>query len=122
MTKREIFDKILEVCSVVCDVPQDKILSGCKKGSVVTARVLLVYWCINAGFKPESLVSLIGVTHVNAVNALNARAEDYWRNLPAFRLIAKDAGRRLNDYANTIGENFNISEPLQRMARVTGRM
>ena len=121
MTKQEIFDKIVETCAEVCNVSVDDIINACRKEDVCTARALLVFWCDSAGFSVESLVKCCECNSANSINAVRSRIEQMWVERFAFHMLCKEVGKRLLDYAHSIGEDFDVSLPLRRIAKRTGK-
>ena len=121
MTKKEIFDKIIETCAIVCNVSVDDILDGSRKEDVVTARTICIFWCDAAGFSVESLVKCCELANANSINNIKARIEDCWADRFAFHLLIKEVGRRLQDYARSIDEDFDVMKPINRLARITGK-
>ena len=121
MTKKEIFDKIAETCADVCNVKVSDIISGSRKEDVVTARTLLIFWADAAGFSVESLVICTETNNANSINSVKARVEDYWTDRFAFHVLLKEVGKRLLDYAHSIGEDFDVQKPINKLRRITGK-
>lgn len=121
MTKKEIFDKIIETCADVCNVSREDIINACRKEDVCTARALLVFWCDAAGFSVESMVKLCDCNNANSINAVRSRIEQMWVERFAFHMLAAEVGRRLLDYAHSVGEDFDMYRPLRRMGKRTGK-
>lgn len=120
MTKIEIFTKIVNVTAEVCGVTSEDIMnSNCRKEDVVTARSLVVFWTIAAGFSIESLLMCTDNTSANSINSIKSRIEDYWCNRYAYHMLAREIGRRLLDYAHSIGEDFDMELPLRKIAKAT---
>lgn len=121
MTKKEIFDKIVETCALVCNVSPDDIISGCRKEDVCTARALCVFWADAAGFSVESLVICCECNNANSINSVKSRIENMWIERWAFHLLASEVGRRLLTFAHSIGEDFDMYLPLKKMSKITGK-
>lgn len=121
MTKKEIFDKILDVSAEVCDVDKEDIMSGVRSENVVVARTICVFWCMSAGFSVESLLKCTDRTNPNSINSITARVEEFWVNKFAFHVLMKEVGKRLLDYAHSIGEDFDVIRPLDRVAKSTDK-
>lgn len=121
MTKREIFIKIAEICAIVCDVDIDELLNGCRKEDVVIARVIMIFWCDSAGFSVESLLSQMDKNNANSINSIKARTEELWSEKFAFHMLVAEVGHRLRNYAQSIGEDFDVMKPLRHMSKVTGK-
>lgn len=121
MTKREIFDIIILTCAEVCDVSIDEIINGNRKADVSTARALLVLWADAAGFTTESMVTLCECKNANSINAVRARIEPMWAERYSFHILAAEIGRRLLNFAHTIGEDFDYQKPLKRLSKATGK-
>ena len=121
MTKVEIFKKILETCAEVCDVSSEDIMSGVRAENVVVARTICVFWCMSAGFSVESMLKCTDRTNANSINSITARVEDLWVNKFAFHILMKEVGKRLLDYAHSIGEDFDIVKPLNTIAKATDK-
>lgn len=121
MTKQEIFDKIAEVTADVCNVKVNDILNGNRKEDVSVARALLVFWTTEAGFSVESLVTCAEKNNANSVNSVKAKIEEFWVRRFAFHMLAEEIGKRLLDYAHSIGQDFDMWTPLRRMSRRTGK-
>lgn len=121
MTKQEVFDKILETCADVCSVDKSDIINACRKEDVCTARAILVFWCDAAGFSVESLVKCCECNNANSINAVRARIEPMWKEKFAFHLLVAEVGKRLLEYAISIGEEFDVLRPIRRIERATGK-
>lgn len=121
MTKKEIFDKIIEICAEVCSVSVEDIISGCRKEDVVTARAIVVFWCDAAGFSVESLVKYCECNNANSINSVKSRIETMWVERFAFHILIKEVGDRLLKYAHSIGEEFDVWLPIRRIAKATGK-
>ena len=121
MTKREIYNKILETTAVVCGVEVDDIQNGCRKEDVVTARTIVVFWSVAAGFSVESLLRCTDCNNANSINSIKQRQEDFWKERYAYHMLVKEVGVRLLEYARNIGEDFDMWLPLDRMAKATGK-
>lgn len=121
MTKREIYNKILETTAVVCGVEVDDIQNGCRKEDVVTARTIVVFWSVAAGFSVESLLRCTDCNNANSINSIKQRQEEFWKERYAYHMLVKEVGCRLLEYARSIGEDFDMWLPLDRMAKATGK-
>lgn len=121
MTKREIFNKILQETADVCDVSPTDIINAVRKEDVVTARAILVFWCDAAGFSVESLLKCVDCNYANSINAIKSKQEDFWKNRFAYHMLVKEVGTRLHDYALSIGEDFDMWRPLDHIAKITGK-
>ena len=121
MTKKELFRKILKTCAEVCNVETCEIIGGSRKEDVVIARAILVFWCTEAGFSVESLLRCLDRNNANSINSIKAKTEKMWAERFAFHLLCREVGRRLLDYTDGIGMEFDIEKPLGRMARRTGK-
>lgn len=121
MTKKEIFDKIAETCADVCNVSVEDIINGSRKEDVVTARTLLIFWTDAAGFSVESLVKCTESNSPNSINSVKARVEEYWSNRFAFHVLLKEIGKRLLEFAHSIGEDFDVQKPVNHLRRITGK-
>lgn len=121
MTKQEIFDKILDTCADVCNVDKADIINACRKEDVCTARAILVFWCDAAGFSVESLVKCCECNNANSINAVRARIEPMWKDKFAFHILVAEVGKRLLEYAISIGEEFDVLRPIRRIERATGK-
>lgn len=121
MTKKDIFLKIAEICAIVCDVDIEDILGGVRKEDVVTARVIMVFWCDAAGFSVESLLQQMEKNNANSINSIKAKTEEMWVERFAFHMLVVEVGRRLQDYARSIGEDFDVWKPIRHMSKITGK-
>ena len=121
MTKREIFNKILTETADVCDVSTVDIINAVRKEDVVIARAILVFWCDAAGFSVESLLKCCDCNNANSINAIKAKQEDFWINRFAYHMLVKEVGSRLYQYAQSIGEDFDMWKPLDHIAKITGK-
>lgn len=113
--------KIAEICAIVCDVDVEDILNGCRKEDVVTARVIMIFWCDAAGFSVESLLQQMDKNNANSINSIKARNEEMWADKFAFHMLESEVGFRLKAYAQSIGEDFDVLKPLRHMSKVTGK-
>lgn len=120
MTKQEIFDKIAEISAEVCSVPTEDIFNGSKSKAVITARMLCIFWADAAGFEVESLLTCAELNSPNTINVIRQRQEEYWANKWAYHILVKEVGKRLLEYAHSIGEDFNALRPLAHIAKTTG--
>ena len=121
MTKKEIFDKIALTCAEVCNVSVNDIINACRKEDVCTARALLVFWCDAAGFSVESLVKWCECNNANSIHSVRSRIEQMWIERFAFHMLVSEVGRRLLDYAHSIGEDFDIWKPIRKISKSTGK-
>lgn len=121
MTTKEIFEKILKTCAEVCNVEEGEIIDGSRKEDVVTARALLVFWCMEAGLSVESLLRCINKTNANSINSIRVKIEKMWVERFAFHLLCREVGKRLLNHMHSIGDEFDIEKPLNRLARTTGK-
>ena len=121
MTKKEIFEKIMEITALVCDVKVDDMRARVRKEDVVTALTIVVFWADAAGFSVESLCKCLASNNANSVNVVKKRVEEYWREKFAFHMLVKDVGVRLHEYALSEGEDFDYWKPLRHMSKVTGK-
>ena len=121
MTKKEIFDKIVETCAEVCNVEVDEIINACRKEDVCTARALLVFWTDAAGFSVESMVKLCDCNNAQSINSVRSRIDDMWTDRFAFHMLVAEVGRRLLDYAHSIGEDFDVWRPIRKISKRTGK-
>lgn len=117
MTKQEIFNKIAEVCAEVCAVQVEDISNGCKKKDVITARMLCIFWANAAGFEVESLLTCAEINSPNTVNVILQRQEYYWADKWAYRMLVKEVGTRLLDFAHSIGEDFDMMRPVLKLEK-----
>ena len=115
MTKREIFNKIIEISAFVCDVEVQDIINGSRKEDVVTARAITVFWADAAGFSVESLLRCTDCNNANSINSIKAKQGEFWKNRWAYHMLVKEVGKRLLDYAHSIGEDFDMEQPLEKM-------
>lgn len=121
MTKKEFFNKILEVTADVCNVSKDEIMNGCRKEDVCGARSIVVFWCNAAGFTCQSLLTCIGRTGANSIKSIMEQIEYNWTNRFAYHIFLKEVGQQLLNYATSIGEPFDIEKPLKHMSKLTGK-
>lgn len=122
MTKREIFNAIVETCAHVCEVEVDEIINACRKEDVCTARAILVFWCDAAGFTVESLVKLCKCNNANSINSVRSRIETLWVERYAFHLLVFEVGARLHEIAVKNGfDEFDVYKPLRKIAKATGK-
>lgn len=121
MTKREIFDIILDTCADVCNVKREDIINACRREDVSTARAILVFWCDAAGFTVETLVRFCECNNANSINSVRARIEPMWIERYAFHLLVIEVGKRLLEFARCIGDDFDVNKPIRRIARNTGK-
>lgn len=121
MTKKEIFDKIVEISADVCSVGIDEIMNGCRKEDVVTARAISVFWLDAAGFSVESLLTCAELNNANSINSIKAKQEEFWVSRFAYHMLVAETGKRLLDYAHSIGEDFDIWKPIRHMSKITGK-
>lgn len=73
MTKKEIFDKIVEISADVCSVKASDIMEGSRKEDVVTARAISVFWLDAAGFSVESLLACTERANPQSINSIKAK-------------------------------------------------
>lgn len=121
MTKQEIFDKIIDTCAEVCSVAKEDIINACRKEDVCTARAILVFWCEAAGFSVESLMKCCDCNSANSINSVHSRIEQMWVERFAFHMLVAEVGKRLLDYAHSIGEDFDMYQPLRRISKATNK-
>lgn len=121
MTKKEFFNKILEITADVCNVSKDDIMNGCRKEDVCGARSIVVFWCNAAGFACQSLLTCIGRSGANSVKSLLEQFEYNWSNRFAFHIFVKEVGQQLLNYSTSIGEPFDLEKPLKHVSKVTGK-
>lgn len=121
MDKQEIFDKIVEICADVCKVEINEITSQCRKTDVVTARSIAIFWCYSAGFSVESLLRCADLNNHQSIDSIRAKFEEYWVDRFAYHMLVKEAGKRLLDFAHSIGEDFDVQKPIRRMSEITGK-
>lgn len=121
MTKKEFFNKILETTAEVCNVSADDIMNGCRKEDVCGARSIVVFWCNAAGFTCQSLLKCVGRTGSNSIKSIQAQIEYNWANRFAYHIFLNETGKRLLEYAKTIGEDFDIQKPVKVLRNVTGK-
>lgn len=121
MTKKEIFNHIIETCAHVCNVEVSEIINACRKEDVCTARAILVFWCDAAGFTSESLAKLCECNNAQSINAVRQRIETLWVERYAFHLLVFDVGARLHEIALNNGCDFDMYVPLKRIAKATGK-
>ncbi|MCQ2105949.1 MAG: hypothetical protein MJZ26_09175 [Fibrobacter sp.] len=121
MTKKEIFDKIVEITAEVCNVSHEDIMDGCRKEDVVTARTICVFWATAAGFSVESMVQCTETNNAHSINSVKARIEYYWTEKYAFHVLVKEVGKRLLDFAHSIDEDFDIWKPINHIRKITGK-
>lgn len=121
MTKLEFFNIILNTTAEVCNVKPEEIMNGCRKEDVCGARSIVVFWCNAAGFTCQSLMSCIGRTGANSIKAIQQAIEYNWANRFAYHMLVKEVGKRLYEYAQSIGEEFDLEKPLKHISKVTGK-
>lgn len=85
MTKKEIFQHILDVVANETEVSQDYILGGRKDGDTVDARHLLVYMLFVRGFSVQQIAKLIHKTS-RGVNTMIANIPDRLRSRKILRI------------------------------------
>lgn len=119
MTKQEIFDKIIDTCAEVCSVNKEDIINACRREDVCTARAILVFWCDAAGFTVESLAKCCDCNSANSINSVRSRIEQMWVERFAFHILVEEVGKRLLDYAHSIGIDFDMWKPLRRISKAT---
>lgn len=120
MNKREIFDKICEVTSEVCYVGTVDIINGCKERDCVMARSVVVFWCNAAGFSASEIAKLANVRNVTQVNNIIAKIEEYWSDIYLYRMIVKEVGKILSNFAKTINSDFDFNKPISHIQKITG--
>lgn len=121
MTKKEFFNKILETTAEVCSVSKESIMNGCRKEDVCGARSIVVFWCNAAGFTCQSLMGCIGKTGANSIKSIQSQIEYNWTNRFAYHMFLKEVGNRLYEYANSIGEPFDVEKALKPLRNSTGK-
>lgn len=121
MTKNEIYEKILAIAALVCCVDPEDIRSGSRKFDVVTARSIAVFWLNAAGFSVESLLACSGKEGHNTFDSIKDKIEEYWTDRFAYHMLTIEVGRRLLDFAHSIGEDFDMWKPINRIAEITGK-
>lgn len=121
MDKMEIFNKVVQISAEVCNVSPDDIMNGVRKEDVVFARAISVFWLTAAGFSVESLLACADLNNANSINSIKAKQEEFWTERFAYHMLVKEAGRRLLDYAHSIGEDFDVNKPIRHLSRVTGK-
>lgn len=121
MTKKEIFNKICQVTAEVCDVTTDNIINGCKEDDAVMARSIVVFWCYAAGFGTQDIAKQARVSNATQVNNIKAKIEEYWCKKYIYHMIVSEVGKKLSEYANSIGEYFDYRKPLFHMSKITDK-
>ena len=121
MTKLELFNKILQITSEVCNVKAEDIMNGCRKEDVCGARSIVIFWCNAAGFTCSSLLTCIGRSGANSIKTINKNIEEYWKTRFAYHIFVKEVGMKLLRYAQSIGEEFDIEIPLKHMSKITNK-
>lgn len=121
MTKLELFNKILQITSEVCNVKAEDIMNGCRKEDVCGARSIVIFWCNAAGFTCSSLLTCIGRSGANSIKTINKNIEEYWKTRFAYHIFVKEVGTKLLNYAQSIGEEFDIEIPLKHMSKITNK-
>lgn len=121
MTKLEFFNKILDTTAEVCNVTADEIMNGCRREDVCGARSIVVFWCNAAGFSCQSLLKCVGRTGSNSIKSIQGAIEYNWAHRFAYRMFLKETGLRLLEYANSIGETFDVDAALKCLRCCTGK-
>lgn len=121
MTKKEFFNKILETTAEVCSVTTEEIMNGCRREDVCGARSIVVFWCDVAGFTCASLLNCTGRRGPNSIKAIQKNIEYYWVNRFAYHMLLTEVGKRLLEYAKSIGEEFDLQIPLKHVSKITGK-
>lgn len=121
MTKLELFNTILETTAEVCNVPALDIMNGCKKEDVCVARSIVVFWCNAAGLACQSLLTCIGKTGINSIKSIESQIDYNWVHRFAYHIFLVEVGKRLLEYAHSIGEDFDIEIPIGRLSKHTGK-
>ena len=121
MTKLELFNEILQITSEVCNVKAEDIMNGCRKEDVCGARSIVIFWCNAAGFTCSSLLTYIGRSGANSIKTINKNIEEYWKTRFAYHIFVKEVGTKLLNYAQSIGEEFDIKIPLKHMSKITNK-
>lgn len=121
MTKQEIYDKILTITAEVCNVSEGDIRTGSRRHDVVIARSICIFWAGNAGFCVECLLACSDKENHNSVDSIKAKIEEYWIEHFAYHMLVTEVGKRLLEYANSIGEDFDMYKPIRRIAYITGK-
>lgn len=121
MTKTEFFNKILETTAEVCNVSTDDIMNGCRKEDVCGARSIVVFWCTAAGFTCQSLLKCVGRTGANSIKSIEKQIEYNWANRFAYHIFMQEVGKRLLQFAASIGEDFDVDNALRVLRKSTGK-
>lgn len=95
MKKSEIFDKLLDKVSEVCEVNKESIINGSKLQAVVDARILAVQYLRRIGLSSDD-ISLIFIRRMNG-------------NEPTLQEIkkkAKSVDKMFNSYSSRCLESY----------------
>lgn len=122
MTKKEIFDKIVETSAEVCGVATEDIMNQCRKFDAVTARSIATFWCIAAGFSVESLMKCADLQNHNSIDSIKLKIEEYWVERFAYHMLVREVGTRLLKVAHLIGEDFDAWKPINHIQINTGKV
>lgn len=95
MTKRELFDCILQITSQVCDVNLDLIMSNCRQTDVVDARCIFFYHLRKYGLSSRDIVSLMNKRNLNSINSIIATYDARYKQSFCFRINSKEIGNLL---------------------------
>ena len=95
--KSELLNKIAEVVANECEVSVQDIQSTCKRGDIVEARCMFVYYCYAYGLQPTSITNFLGRSRKNTVNDCCSNYRVFNRQSFSFRLMSKKVATILED-------------------------
>lgn len=122
MTKKEIFDKIVAISADVCNVSVSDVMTQVRKADVVTARSIATFWCLSSKFTVQDMMSCVGLKNHNSIDSIRSKFEWRWEYEYCYHMLILEVGIQLLNYANSIGENFDLWTPIDHLQKITGKI
>lgn len=119
MTKREIFDKVIETTSDVCNVPITDIMERRRTDDAVIARTIALFWLTAANMSTREIMKFTNTNNHQSIDAMRAAIEPNWK-MWDYHILVEEVGRRLADYGVTQGIMFDYWRPIRRIQNATG--
>lgn len=95
--KTEILKSILNIVTSVCEIPQEQILSKCKRNDIVDARCIFVHFAVRKyGFKSAYISAFLGRKRTKFVNDCLNNYDNFFEQSMSFRLMCHDVQRMLS--------------------------
>lgn len=121
MTKKQIFDTIVNVSAEVCNVSVNDIMTQRRMADVVTARSIATFWCLSCNMSVQDMMVCIGLKNHNSIDSIRSKFEYKWVNENCYHMLILETGIRILNLANEHGESFDLWGPIEHLQKITGR-